>query len=122
PNASRRDTRQQRELTEAFSRGESVVVDNTNPTHQDRASIISTARANRVKVIGYFFDIAPREALARNAERTGRAKVPNVAIFTIAKRLERPELSEGFDQLFDVRLTSEGTEMTERTDSHGRTK
>jgi predicted kinase len=102
PNVQRRDARQQRELAEAFARGDSVVVDNTNPTRVDRARIISAARDSRARVVGYFFDVTPRAAVARNAGRSGAAKVPNVAIFTAAKRLERPSPDEGFDQLFIV--------------------
>jgi predicted kinase len=105
PHARRRDIRQQRLLHDAFSRGESVGVDNTNPTRLDRAQIVSIARAHQVHVIGYFFDVTTREAVARNTERTGSGKVPNVAIFTTAKRLEPPAASEGFDQLFSVRVT-----------------
>jgi hypothetical protein len=55
--------------------------------------------------VGYFVDVTTRVAVARNAGRTGREKVPNVAIFTVAKRLERPVIDEGFDQLFRVDIT-----------------
>jgi len=81
------------------------VVDNTHPTVAERAAVIAAARARGARVVGYFVDVTTRVAVARNAERTGREKVPNVAIFTIAKRLERPALAEGFDQLFRVEVT-----------------
>ena len=103
PNARGRDARQQRILREAFERGEPVVVDNTNPSRLERAILVALARAHGSRVVGYFFDVTTREAVARNAGRTGPAKVPNVAIFTAAKRLERPVVDEGFDQLFIVR-------------------
>jgi predicted kinase len=120
PNVSRRDARQQQVLLDAFSRGESVLVDNTNPTRQDRARLISAAQAHSMRVVGYFFDVTPRDAVARNAGRSGTAKVPNVAIFATAKRLERPEPAEGFDQLFDVRLTPERSfTVVERTSGPG---
>jgi predicted kinase len=109
PNAQRRDARQQRILDEALAAGESVVVDNTNPSKKDRAALIAIARARHARVVGYFFDVSTREAVARNAARAGREKVPSVAIFTTAKRLEPPTLEEGFDQLFHVRLTLERT-------------
>jgi hypothetical protein len=73
-----------------------------------------------MRVVGYFFDVTPRDAVARNAGRSGTAKVPNVAIFATAKRLERPEPAEGFDQLFDVRLTPERSfTVVERTSGPG---
>jgi predicted kinase len=109
PNAAGREARQRRAIADALAEGASVVVDNTNPTAAERAAIIGIARAHGARIVGYFFDITTREAVARNAARTGRQKVPNVAIFTVAKRLEPPTLAEGFDQLFRIRLTPERT-------------
>ena len=103
PNVRARDVRQAQALAEAFAHQHSVVVDNTSATARERAAIISIARAHGACVIGYFFDLPVRTAIGRNARRTGRAKVPNVAIHTIAKRLERPTRAEGFDELFVVR-------------------
>jgi predicted kinase len=117
PNVRHKDRRQQQELADAFAAGASVVVDNTNPSAADRARIITMAHASGAQVVGYFFDVTTREAVARNAGRQGRARVPNVAIFTTAKRLEPPKLSEGFDQLFRVTFSAERllsvTEITE---------
>jgi predicted kinase len=104
PHASGREARQRRAIDEALASGKSVAVDNTNPSVADRAPLIKAARAHGARVIGYFIDVTTRVAIARNAERSGRAKVPNVAIFTAAKRLERPTLAEGFDQLFSVQI------------------
>ena len=104
PHATGRDARQRRAIDEALASGRSVVVDNTNPTVADRAAIAAVARARGARVVGYFFDVPTRVAIARNAGRSGRAQVPKVAIFTVAKRLERPELAEGFDQLFRVEI------------------
>jgi len=109
PNAAGREARQRRLMAEILAEGASLVVDNTNPTIADRAAIMTIARAHGARVIGYFFDVTTRQAVARNAERTGRQKVPNVAIFTVAKRLEAPTLGEGFDQLFRVTLTEQRT-------------
>jgi predicted kinase len=83
------------------------VVDNTNPTKAERARIIAVARKNNARVVAYSFDVTTRVAVARNADRTGREKVPNVAIFTAAKRLEPPTFAEGFDQLFRVEVTED---------------
>ena len=114
PNATKREDRSargrsrrgdQREMIEAaLASGKSVVIDNTNPTKAERAKLIALARAHGASVLGYYFDINTRTAVARNAERTGRGKVPNVAIFTAAKRLQPPSRGEGFDQLFRVTI------------------
>jgi predicted kinase len=107
PKATAREARQRKMIEEALAEGQSVVVDNTNPTVAERAALIKLARARGARAIGYFFDVTTRAAVARNAARTGREKVPNVAIFTTAKRLERPSLGEGFDQLFRVEIAED---------------
>lgn len=88
----------------ALEAGASIVVDTTNPRRADRAPIIAAARARGARVVGYFFDVTTRAAVARNAVRTGKDRVPNVAIFTVAKRLEPPTLNEGFDELYRVTI------------------
>jgi predicted kinase len=104
PHASGREARQRRLIDEALAAGQPVVVDNTNPAIADRAPLIAAARTRGALAVGYFIDVSPRTAMARNEERSGRAKVPKVAIFTVARRLERPTLAEGFDQLFSVHM------------------
>ena len=108
PNAGGRNARQHREIAAALSTGVSVLVDNTNPTAADRAAIIQVARASGARVVGYFLEVSTRLAIARNEGRTGRARVPKVAIFTAAKRLQLPTKAEGFDQLFVVRPAEGG--------------
>jgi len=104
PSAKDKQQRQQALLRAALAAGRSVVVDNTNPTPADRAPIIAVARDLGARITGIYIEATTREALARNAGRTGRAKVPNVAIFTCAKRLVPPTLGEGFDALQTVRV------------------
>jgi predicted kinase len=104
PNATQRSARQQKLIAQSLSAGKSVVIDNTNSAKSDRAPLIKVAHAQGARAIGYFFDITTRTAVARNANRTGRGKVPNVAIFTTAKRLQRPSRGEGFDELFRVEI------------------
>jgi predicted kinase len=104
PNATKREDRQRKIIADALASGKSVVIDNTNPTVAERAALMRIARAHGARVIGYFFDVNTRTAVARNAERTGPSKVPNVAIFTVAKRLHPPSRAEDFDQLFRVTI------------------
>jgi predicted kinase len=108
PSARDKAARQAREIDLAFQAGRSVVVDNTNPSIAVRAPIIRAGRAHGARVIGYYFDVTTREAVARNRERDARSRVPNVAIFTTARRLERPTLAEGFDELWRVQVQREG--------------
>ena len=109
PSARNKSARLLRELAQALDAGRSVVVDNTNPTAAVRAPIIQTARARGVEVIGYHVEATTREALARNRQREGRTRVPDVGIFATAKRLEPPGRVEGFDRLYRARVQPDGS-------------
>jgi predicted kinase len=101
--------RRQAQLIEAtLGAGSPVVVDNTNPTVEDRGSLIQLGRELGAKIVGYYFESTVRQCIERNRRRTGKAQVPDVAIYATAKKLERPSYSEGFDELFRVRLTDDG--------------
>lgn len=116
PQSARdKDERQAREIEEALRAGRAVVVDNTNPRAFGRAALIAIARRFGARVIGYFFEADVALSVKRNAGREGRARVPPVAIFKTRKMLERPELAEGFDELYDVRLSDAGFEVRRRT-------
>ena len=99
PHARDKQARQDAAIRAALASGRSVVVDNTNVTVADRASIIAIAREFNARIVGVYFDVSTRDAVARNEGREGRAKVPKVAIFTAAKRLVAPAMEEGFDEL-----------------------
>jgi predicted kinase len=108
PNARNRERRQQRLIAEALGRGESVVVDNTNPSPVERRPLVELGRLAGARVIAYCFVSTVDEALARNAARAGRARVADVGIFTVAGRLVAPTADEGFDERFEVRI-ADGT-------------
>ncbi|WP_235336715.1 AAA family ATPase [Pontibacter korlensis] len=84
------------------------VVDNTNPTKNDRAKYISMAQQARYEVIGYYFESTSSDAVKRNSQRSGRFLVPLKGIYGTNKRLEPPVLSEGFSKLYIVRLLPSG--------------
>ena len=93
------------------------VVDNTNPTREDRARYAAPARAAGFRVVCYYFETDPREAFARNRKRPGRANIPAAGVFGTAKRLVPPTLDEGFDRIEHVRLIeAQGFAIT-RTDA-----
>lgn len=80
------------------------VVDNTNPTIEERSRYIEPARASGFRVVGYYFVATVGEALVRNARRTGKARIPERGIFGTRKRLQVPSLEEGFDELRRIRM------------------
>jgi predicted kinase len=99
-----RNRRQEQLIRVALGAGRSVVVDNTNPTVEDRLTSIRLGREFGARIVGYFFESDTHESLRRNDRREGRARVPAVAIFATAKKLKPPSPEEGFDELFRVRL------------------
>jgi predicted kinase len=108
PASVKKDSRQARELRDALGAGQSVVVDNTNPGLADRAPVIAIARELNARVIGYYFTATTREAVGRNRGRERPARVPDVAIFTKAKRMVVPTREEGFDELYSVTIAGDG--------------
>jgi predicted kinase len=113
PKGADKSARQARELKSALSAGRSVVVDNTNPSPADRALVITAAREHGARVIGYYLAATTREAIGRNRGREGKARVPDVAIFTAAKRLVVPTQHEGFDELYRVTAAADGAFVVE---------
>jgi predicted kinase len=107
-NARRPQARQMRLLEEALTCGRSAVIDNTNATRDSRAPLIEQARRHGAVVTGYYFESRIEESLRRNQGREGKSRVPDVAIYSTLKKLERPTLNEGFDRLFHVRLSPTG--------------
>jgi predicted kinase len=107
-HARDKQSRQDAALRAAFSAGRSAVVDNTNVSREERAAIIAIARQLGARVVGYYVEATTREAIARNARRSGTAHVPKVAIFTCAKRLVAPAIEEGFDELHTIHVSPDG--------------
>ncbi|UKS28421.1 ATP-binding protein [Paenibacillus sp. HWE-109] len=80
------------------------VVDNTNPTSEERVKYIESAKHSGFKVTGYYFEPCYEESIIRNDERGGKEKVPQVAIKSTISKLQKPVIEEGFDELYKVRL------------------
>lgn len=91
-------------LQECVESGCSFVVDNTNPTREDREKYIHAAREHGYRVQGYYFQSSVSDCIARNQNREGKAKVPDQAVAATHRKLELPEYGEGFDELFYVRM------------------
>ena len=110
-SARDKNERQHKLVGEALAQGRSVVVDNTNVTRADRAPLVQIARRHGARAIAFFFDAPAKECVARNAVRLGRARVPAVAIWAAARRLQPPAVHEGFDETYRVTLGPSGFEV-----------
>lgn len=108
-NNKNRARRQTQLIKEALQAGRSVVVDNTNPTVEDRALLIELGNTYSTQIIGYYFESKVNDCLERNQQRSGKARVPDVGLYTTTKRLVRPSYAEGFHQLFYVGIADNST-------------
>jgi len=88
-----------------------VVIDNTNPTPDDRARYIVPAKEGGIAVVGYFFRSRVADALARNAARPDVQRVPEKGVLGTASRLVLPRYTEGFDRLYFVSIAADGFEV-----------
>jgi predicted kinase len=90
------------------------VVDNTNPTREERARYVAPALARRYRVVAYLFETDTAAAIARNADRGGRQAIPVSGVLGTRKRLEPPSLDEGFEAIYAVRLGAQDFEAVRR--------
>ncbi len=99
-------TKENKFLEACFSTQSSFVVDNTNPTTDERKKYIELAKKHKYEVIGYYFSSSIAEAIKRNNLRSGKEKIPEIGIKGCHKKLEIPRKNEGFDQLYFVNSTN----------------
>jgi predicted kinase len=59
-------------INACFSVQQRFVVDNTNPTKEERSKYIAAAKAHKYKVIGYYFKTNINDAIHRNSKRIGK--------------------------------------------------
>lgn len=89
-------------LWQCLASRRSFVLDNTQVCRENRARFIALASAAGYEVCGYYMASSTEECLHCNALRSGAARVPDAAIFSMAARLELPTYAEGFDRLYHV--------------------
>lgn len=98
--------RERRLMAACLEMQQPFVIDNTNPSRDDRAKYIEAAKAAKYSIVGYYFRSKAEECLQRNERRS--SPVPEVGILSTAKKLQLPSMDEGFDNLKYVRLTESG--------------
>jgi predicted kinase len=105
---ARKAERELREVEQALAAGRAVVADATHAARSSRAPLLALGARLGVPVVGYAFESDYDACLARNAARSGVARVPDVALRDTFARLQRPRLDEGFAALWYVALGPEG--------------
>jgi predicted kinase len=91
-------------LAASFQAKQKFVVDNTNPTQQDRSKYIKLSKMFGYKIIGYFMNTDLESSLLRNEGRKGKARVPIAVIRGTLNKLDTPTYDEGFDELYHVKI------------------
>jgi predicted kinase len=89
------------------------VLDNTNLTREEREKYIVRAKEFGFKIVGYYFQTKIEKAIERNNRRAGKAKIPEKGLRGAHKRLQIPDLEEGFDKLFYVLINDENQFVVE---------
>ncbi len=93
-------SREKAMMSTYFAGKQQFVVDNTNPTREARARYTVPARAAGYKIICYYIECDHDEAMRRNQERSN--SVPAIAIHTFTRKLELPNYTEDFDEIYRV--------------------
>ena len=95
-------------LAECINARCDFVVDNTNPSPEDRARYIQPLKEAGYEIIGYYFSSPISECIERNRKREGKQRIPDKAVAAVYGNLTIPSMSEGFDKLYYVKLTTDG--------------
>ena len=89
-------------LSACLEAKQNFVIDKTNPTSEERSKYIQLAKVHHFRVIGYYFQSKLDDALQRNAQRTGKAKIDERGVRGVYAKLELPTFAEGFDEIYYV--------------------
>lgn len=80
---------------------DNIYIDATHLTRKARSQVRSWIR-RRPYQIAVSFEVPLEVALERNAQRTGRAKVPETVIYNMYHHYDIPSLKEGFDEIWHI--------------------
>lgn len=100
--------REKRLIETCLEIGQPFVIDNTNPTPEERSRYIGLVKSRNFSIIGYYFESKIADSIQRNQNRKPEQQVPEKGIKGTHARLVIPAYTEGFDELYYVRLTLEG--------------
>lgn len=99
-------------LSDCISHGVSYVIDAQNLTREDRRRYFTAAHENGYRVVGYYFPCGMNDALSRSGfvgDKNAKRRLKKAF-----ERLEIPDYSEGFDELYTVNIERTGEYITQR--------
>ena len=77
-------------------------VDQTSLNRGARNKLFSRLEKRPEQVIGIYFNTPLETILQRNAQRTGRALVPEDAVINMYNSIQEPIMAEGFTDIWEV--------------------
>lgn len=89
-------------IEECIEKGQSFVVDNTNPTCADRSRYMDMVKGKGYKTVCVFMQSILKDCIERNELRD--RVVPQVAIAGTSNKLEMPSYTEGFDKIYFAKI------------------
>lgn len=89
-------------INEALDSGLDVYADQTSLNAGSRKKLINALNKKPDEIIGIYFTTPLDIVLQRNAQRTGRALVPEDVVVNMFNSLTRPTLDEGFTEILEV--------------------
>lgn len=96
--------REKRLLEVCIETGQRFVIDNTNPSADERKPYIVAAKAAGYRIACYFFESKIEDCKRRNAIRAPDEQIPVSGLLGTRGRLQIPQRDEGFDEMWFVRL------------------
>ena len=101
-------------VQDCIATGKDFVIDNTNPTREERRRYLDLLVGSGYEVAGYFFQSRVQDCVQRN--RVRGETVPSKAIAATSNKLEMPTYAEGFDILKYISITENGFSVSEWED------
>ena len=93
-------------FVESVQNNQNIIIDNTHPERNSRAYYINIAKTNNYHVFCYFFNFPKLFVMHLNQMRIqmthGGKIVPDIAIHTYYKKLEKPTTDEGFLKVLEI--------------------
>ena len=90
-----------------------VVIDNTNPTTEERQKYIALFKKHHFRIIGYYFKSDLEECLERNSQRKGKENIPERGVRSTYHKMTKPSYVEGFDELYEITIGKKEVLITE---------
>ena len=90
------------QINSAIERNETFYVDQTSLTRASRKKLFNHLKHTPNEVIAIYLKSSLDTILKQNAQRTGRAFVPEDAVINMFNSIEEPTLEEGFDRIWTL--------------------